>query len=356
MAPTPSRRARRATIRDVAERAGVSVATVSRILNGTYNAPAATEAKVLRAASELDYVANANARELNFATSRTIGIVAPMLNSPFFMNIAAGIEAQAGLEGRVCVMVSTGADETREWEALGILRERGVEAIIMVGGTTRDPHHDEKLIAVARSLHESGSRLVLCVRRNLPADVPAIHVDFDNEGGSYAATSHLLSMGHRRILYLGGAPDLHFTAARLKGYRQALSDYGVAHDDALVQLVSLDREDIMRLTSELVSAGLQFTAVFAANDHVAAAAIVALRSAGLDVPGDVSVVGYNDTALAAGLIPALTTVHVPQVDLGRMAVRAAFTPIGTTVGNHTLGTHVVVRDSVRPPRRPPDQA
>ncbi len=326
------------------------MATVSRILNGTYTAPAATESRVMAAVRDLDYVVNANARALTSTTSNTIGLVTGLLDSPFFMAVASGIEEQVSAAGGVLVVVATKGSADREWSALAMLRERAPQAVIMVGGNTHPPEHQARLESAARAMAATGSRLVSCVRPPADPSGDILEVTYDNEGGSYAATQHLISQGHKRILLLGGPDRYTFTEGRVVGLNRALADHGIDPDPALVNLGPMERRDVIRRVTDLVRDGLDFTAVLAGNDHMAAAAMRALKDLGLRVPEDVSVVGYNDSGLAIDLTPTLTTVHVPQVELGRVAARIGLDQAGAYDGPTVLGTHIVVRDSVSPHR------
>lgn len=341
----------RATIRDVAARAGVSVATVSRILNGTYRAPADTVDKVMVAVAELDYVVNTNARMLGSSTSETVGIVMTSLTSPFYVAVAAGVEEQATTEGRLCVVATTQDDPERELAALAMMRERGVEAVILAGGTLRTSEHQARLASIATALDRAGARLALCMRPPLDHEAPVEVVGYDNEGGAYAAVSYLLSVGHRRIVYLGATAEQSFTTGRLAGYRKALANYKVPHSPALITEGAAERPAVQKRIETLLADSEEFTAIFAATDSMASHTLAALRTAGVRVPEEVSVIGYNDDPIAADLSPALTTVHVPQAELGRIAVRRALHPHSVSSGDIKLATHVVIRDSVCPPGR-----
>lgn len=341
---------RRITIKDVAVRAGVSVPTVSRVLAGNYPVATSTKAKVLRAMRELDYVVNAHARALAGATARTIAFVVHDITAPFFSHIAQGVEEQAAAEGRVCLVCTTRGDADRELAAVELMREHHGDAVILVGGAYHEPEYRERMIHYARALDEAGSRLVLCGRPPLGDDVPATVVEYDNEGGAYALTSHLLSAGHRRIAFVGAFESATTPTERVHGYRRAHEDFGVPVDPALVVRGEFLRSSGYEATKRLIQEKVDFTAIFAGTDLVATGALHALREAGLRVPDDVSVAGYDDIPMAAELTPALTTVHVPQLELGRTAVRLALHRHEPGVSQHVvLGTHIAVRDSVGPP-------
>jgi LacI family transcriptional regulator len=341
----------RTTIRDVASRAGVSVATVSRVLSGDYPVAASTRSRVMRAVRDLDYVVNAHARALAGMSPQTVAIIVASVTAPFHAHIAQGVEEQAAIEGRLCLVCTTQGDPDRELAVVNLMREQHADAVILVGAVVENDAYRARMVRFAAALDAVGSRLVLCGRPPLGPDVPATVVDYDNTAGAYAITSHLLSAGHRRILYLGGAIGHTTGEARVAGYRQALREHGLEPDPRLESFGRFSRAFGYRGIKEVLERGTgDFTAVFAADDLVAAGALQALREAGRQVPADVSVVGYDDIPLAADLNPPLTTVHIPHEELGRTAVRLALHRGDGGPQHVVVGTHVVVRDSVGPLR------
>jgi len=195
----------------------------------------------------------------------------------------------------------------------------------------------------------AGSRLVLCGRPPLGPGAPVTVNEYDNEGGAYAQVAHVLAQGHQRVLFLGGKSDHSTAQGRERGYLAAHRARGVEPAEELVLHGDFTRDSGHRLMREALEQKLDFTAVVAATDMVAAGALTALHEAGLSVPRDVSLAGYDDIPFARDLHPALTTVHVPYEELGRLAVRTALGREPNTPDEHLLlGTHVVVRDSVAP--------
>ncbi|MFD4603792.1 LacI family DNA-binding transcriptional regulator [Streptomyces sp. NPDC058464] len=338
---------KRATVKEVAARAGVSTATVSRVLGGTYPVAAGTRIRVQRALQELDYVMNASARALGNTTSNTVAFVVADVTGPFFAHIARGVEQQATAEGRLCLVCTTHSDPDRELAVINLMREQRAEAVILVGGAVLTPEYTERMVKLAHALDSDGSRLVLCGRPSLGPDIPETVVEYDNEGGAFAMTNYLLSQGHTRIVLLG--VEGHTTAAeRVAGYRRALESRGVPFDPELVVPGVHTRASGHAATLELLSRGTEFTAVFAVTDMIAAGVLKALRQAGVRVPEDVSVVGYDDIPLAMDLDPELTTVHVPHEELGRTAVRLALHRANHPVQHIKMATHVLVRESSGP--------
>lgn len=337
----------RATIRDVAARAGVSPSTAARVGAGNYPVAPATRSKVLKAMRELDYVPNAQARALAKGGTKTVAFIMDDITGPSFAYVAKGVEQQATAEGRLCMVFSTHGDPSRELAIVETMREHSADAVILVGGGSLDAGHRRRMISVAHALDKAGSRLVLAGRPPLDADVPATVVDYDNEGGALAVTGYLLSHGHRRIAFLGadapGEVPSTTKAHRFEGFRRAHEEFGAEYDPELVIPSTFTREAGVRAAKRLLASGKEFTAVFAATDMVAAGVLAALREAGLRVPQDVSVVGYDDIPLAQDVWPALTTVRIPTEEIGRAAVRMALHPEEPQY--LLLGTHIVVRGS-----------
>ncbi|GLY08510.1 LacI family DNA-binding transcriptional regulator [Actinoplanes sp. NBRC 101535] len=347
--------ANRTTIKDVALRAGVSPATVSRVLLENYPVAAATRTRVLRAMRELDYVVNAQARALSGTSTKNVAFLADDVTGAFYAYIARGVMHQAKDEGRLCIVCNTDADWDQIVRFIDLMRQQAADAVILVGGARENEAHEQRLIHYAHALDRSGSRLVLVGRPPL-ADptAPATVVEYDNEGGAYAITGHLLASGHRRIAFVGQVPGLVTSTQRVAGFHNAHRAMGVEADPKLIVAGDHSRAFGHQAARRLLAEGAEFTAVLAATDVVAAGVLQALREAGKRVPDDVAVAGYDDIPLAADLYPALTTVHVPQEELGRAAVRLALSREENAGPQHLmLGTHVVVRDSAPPPGRVP---
>ena len=343
---------KRPTIKDVAALAGVSAPTVSRVLAGNYPVAPATRAKVQRAMRELDYVVNAHARGLSGATTKTVAFVVDDVTGPFYAHIARGVEQQAASEGRLYLLCTTHGDPEREFAVVELMREQRAEAVILVGGAWDNEIYTQRMTEFAKSLDNSGSRLVLCGRPSLGEDVPAMVVQYDNEGSSYAMTAHLLSAGHHRICYLGRTVGLSTSDERVTGFRRAHKEHGLEADESLILPGKFTLASGYELTKKLLVERDDVTAIFAGTDMVAFGVLKALREAGVRVPEDMSVVGFDDIPFAAEVTPALTTVHVPHEQLGREAVRLSLQRHGGPVVDQVvLGTHIVVRDSVAAPRR-----
>jgi LacI family transcriptional regulator len=353
-----SRPTRAATVRDVARLAGVSPATVSRVLTGNRAVSPDIQARVHRAIRELDYVVNEQARALSATNSKTVAILLDHLSAPFYNRIASGVEQEAAERGRLSLVCTTNGDPGRELAQIEMLRARNTEAVVLIGAVHDTKEYRSRIARLAKLLDASGSGLVLIGRPSPVENLPVTVIEYDNEGGAYAAVSHLLSKGHRRIAYLGPDPARNSTSAtRIAGYHRAFAAHGI-EADPYAELTARSGTESRTLgytaLSRLLESGdaLPFTALFCFDDLVAAGAMAALREAGVSIPEDISIVGYNDEPTSLDVVPALTTVHIPHVELGRTAMRLVLDrddQTNTTLGHHTtLGTYLVLRDSVCP--------
>ncbi|MFF7265740.1 LacI family DNA-binding transcriptional regulator [Streptomyces sp. NPDC008159] len=342
-------RERPSTIRDVAAQAGVSVATVSRTLAGNYPVSEEARARVMAAVESLHYVINVHAKALSGRVAGPVALVIKDITGPSLAHVAAGVEQEAADRGRLSLVCATHDDPAREDALVQLMREQHAAAVLLVGGVVPDEAYKRRMIGYAKALDAAGSRLVLVGRPAPAPDMPVTVVDYDNRGGAFQAVSHLLASGHRRVLFLGGEEGLSSGDERRAGYRDALRAHGVEHIEELDTTGTYTRASGLVRTRDALRAGLEFSAVFAASDMVALGALAAVREAGLDVPGEVSVVGFDDVPFATDLTPPLTTVRVPYEELGRTAVRLALGRADSPAGDDhvVLGTQLVIRQSVR---------
>ncbi|MET8782755.1 LacI family DNA-binding transcriptional regulator [Streptomyces sp. NPDC004074] len=342
------------TLADVAARAQVSPATVSRVLNGNYPVAATTKERVLRAVDELDYVLNGPASALAAATSDLVGILVNDIADPFFGIMASAIQSEIGGPGgraggeRLAVVCNTGGSPERELTYLTLLQRQRAAAVVLTGGAVEDSAHVAAVGSKLRKLAAAGTRIVLCGRPPVPE---AITLTFDNRGGARRLTEHLIALGHRRLGYIAGPEERTTTRHRLEGHRAALAAAGIEDDPRLTVHGRYDRRAGYEATLELLCRDPSLTAVVAANDTVALGACAALRDSGLRIPEDVSVAGFDDLPFAIDAVPALTTVRLPLAEAGARAGRVAMgreepPPGGIT----TVGGELMVRGSTAAPR------
>ncbi|MEU9235667.1 LacI family DNA-binding transcriptional regulator [Streptomyces subrutilus] len=351
------------TLAEVAARAGVSPATVSRVLNGGYPVAGGTRTRVERAVEELGYIANGPARALAAATSDLVGVLVHDVADSFFGILAGSLQsalAPAGPGGarRLAVVCNTEGDPAAELAYLALLEGQRAGGVVLTGGAAEDPGHTAALAARVARMAATGAPVVLCGRPPLPLpdDAPSgllvATVTFDDHGGAFRLAEHLLALGHRRIASVAGPPGLSTTRERLAGHRAALLRHDPRLPEACADLTvhaAFTRSAGYDATRELLRRGAPFTAVAAANDTVATGVAAALREAGLRIPEDVSVAGFDDLPFCADTAPALTTVRVPLREAGALAAhlvtgRRPLPPGGIT----TLPTELMVRASTGP--------
>ncbi|MEW2527248.1 LacI family DNA-binding transcriptional regulator [Streptomyces sp. NPDC047071] len=344
------------TLADVAARAQVSPATVSRVLNGNYPVAAATRERVLRAVDELDYVLNGPASSLAAATSDLVGILVNDIADPFFGIIASAVQSEIGGPGgraggeRMAVVCNTGGSPERELTYLTLLQRQRAAAVVLTGGTSEDPEHAAAIGAKLRRLGDAGSRVVLCGRPPAEGAPDSVALTFDNRGGGRRLTEHVLGLGHRLVGYVAGPVERTTTRHRLEGHQEALAAAGLPDDPRLTLHGPYDRRSGYDATVELLRREPRLTAVVAANDTVALGACAALRDRGLSIPGDVSVAGFDDLPFSVDAVPALTTVRLPLYEagarVGRIAMGREEEPPG---GIATVHGELMVRGSTGVP-------
>ena len=333
----------RATIADVARRSGVSTATVSRVLSGAVPARAATRERVLAAALELDYRPSGIARALKRHETRIIGLLITDIGNPFFPQVVRTIEDEAHRRGYGVVLCNAADDPERELAYLDLLVERRVDGLI-VASARMTRRHAERLSTVPMP--------VVLVNAQAPgARLPAITVA--HRHGARMATEHLLSLGHRRLAHLAG-PLAQAGAARLRraGVADALRAAGIDPGSLVVAEGNEHVDGGARATEQLLGDASPPTGIVCYNDLSAIGALRAIRAAGLRVPADVSVIGFDDIEPAAWTDPPLTTIRQPTADLGRWAVeRLTTTPTDEAAASPqvVLEPSLVVRGSTGPP-------
>jgi DNA-binding LacI/PurR family transcriptional regulator len=300
-----------ATIYEVARAAGVSTATVSRALNGSAQVADRTKHRITEAIAALGYQPNHVARSLVLKATHTIAVMLPDITNPFFPALVKGVQLAADEEGYAVLLAHTGGDPAKEESYFQVLRGQQVDGVLLVG-----------LVSAPESLKGLVGRGLPVVMLDRPVDLPgSATVRVDHKAGGRIATEHLLELGHHHIAHIAGPKELGVSQQRLDGYRRALSSHGVAFEESLVAEGDFSEDGGYRGIQDLLRARTRFTALFAANDLSAIGAMTALREHGLQVPGDVSVVGFDDIHLASYTSPKLTTVRQPIYDMGRAAAK-----------------------------------
>lgn len=325
------------TLDQVAAAAGVSAATVSRILNGTAIVSDDKRAAVDGAIARLGFVPNPVARGLAGGRTLSIGVVTQAIDSPFYGGALRGIEDTLSAVGYSPLFVSGKWSAANEARCIETLRSRRVDGIIVLTGRLSDA----ALAATARELP------VVVTGRTLKAPGLAA-LDFDNFEGARLATHHLLTLGHRRIAFISGDLKHPDGKERLRGYRSALSAAGVRPDPAMELPGNFTEASGLAAVERLIDSREAFTALFAANDQMAFGASLALYRRRLRVPDDVSLVGFDDLSSSLYSVPPLTTVHHPVHELGQLAAQAMLQLLaGETPTLALPAPRLVVRESTR---------
>jgi LacI family transcriptional regulator len=339
------------TIQDVAARSGVSISTVSRVVTGAVAVEPETAERVREAIAALGYRPNLLARSFRRRVTHTIGLLVPDNSNPFFAELARTIEDAGFADGYSVVLCNSDLSAVKQETYIDVLLANRVDGLILVssGLIPTVGRHD----AVARIL-DAGAPCV-AVDRDL-GETPFDQVLVDNDQGGYLAGEHLIALGHRRIACLVGPSDLTPSAGRIAGFRRALAEAGLTvAPNHLVR--GNGRPDggaaaAQQLLEQGIVAAGDVTAIFAFNDQMAAGALGALQRAGLRVPADISVVGFDDIPQSSAIFPALTTVAQPIGEMGTIGVRLLLERIARRDAPRQrvhLATRLVVRESTGPP-------
>lgn len=297
-----------ATIYEIAKRLGVSSSTVSRALTGRGYVRKELRERIRQVAKEMDYQPNSLARSLITKQSYTIGLVLPDITNPFFPAVARGVEDVAHRNGYNVILCNTDGNPQKEASYLRLLRSKQVDGVIFT--TTRvNAKHVEQLL-------DGGVPVVLADRR---VKIDCDFVVVDNIEGAYQATQHLIGLGHSAIGIITGPQKVTTGAERIDGYKRALQGNGLKIRDELILEGDYRQHSGYRHAKSLLQLATPPSAIFACNDLMAIGALAALEEVGIRVPGEIAVVGYDDTLLASVARPRLTTVAQPKYEMGAMA-------------------------------------
>lgn len=299
------------TLAMVAQRAGVSPSTVSRVLNGTAVVSEAKSVAISSAIATLGFSPNPVARGLAGGRTMSIGVITQALDSPFYGAALRGIETELQCAGYNALFVSGQWNAIEEARCIDLLRARRVDGIIVLTGRLSD----QQLKQCAKSVP------VVVTGRTLKA--PGLYaVNFDNFNGARLATEHLLSLGHQQIVFIAGAADHPDAEERQRGYRAALDAARVRIDPALIVNGNYNEDSGADAIAMLLKRRRRFSAVFAANDQMALGAILSLHQHGLRIPEDVAVIGFDDLPACAYSYPPLSSIRQPALETGQIAARA----------------------------------
>lgn len=335
-----------ATLRDVAQAAGVHPGTVSRALNNPSEVSAATVVRVRRAATKLGYVPNPHARGLKMSRSNLLGVVVPDLTNPLFPPVIRGIDDTVAERGFSAVIVNTDIDHDREAQQVKALRARQVDGLIVCTANLQHPLYEQ--------LVQEKFPLVFLIRTVADPSVSA--VTGDDSAGIAMAVRHLVQLGHRRIAHIAGPQDNSAGVRRLRAFELAMREHDLPVDpDLIVMADQFQESGGAAVAAGLLDSGHDFTAVVAANDLLALGMYDAMAERGLRCPDDLSVTGFNDMPFLDKISPPLTSVNVPLYEIGvqgaRLLLEALTDPKAYHPRSVQLPVQLVVRGSSAAPGR-----
>ena len=329
------------TIIDVAAEAGVSYGTVSRVINNNVNVKEETRERVLDAMQRLGFVANRQARSLAGGKSNSIGVLVPDLGTGYIGEIIRGIDAELGLSGLDLILYTTHRTASKEANYVANLATGMVDGLLLVL-----PRSPADYIGI---LTQRNFPFVLIDHQGTSQDCPSVGAT--NWQGGYNATEYLIKLGHQRIGFITGWMDLGCALDRLDGYRSALRTYHIPEAPELIYEGTFFQPDGFAGASALIDLPNPPTAIFASNDVMAMGAMDAVRSRGLRVPDNISILGFDDIPQAALVHPALTTVRQPLEQMGRVATQMLLDVLKApdkAINRLELPTELMIRGSTAP--------
>ncbi|MCR4424693.1 MAG: LacI family transcriptional regulator [Firmicutes bacterium] len=332
------------SIHDVAQAAGVSISTVSRVLTNSAPVASETRSRVLEAVSRVGYRPNRIARALRRGTSQMLGLVLPDITNPFFTEVAAGVQTAAERHGYAVFLAGADGSPKRQAKLIRALADRQVDGMILCPVDNADPLFD------AASCDDHGVRCVLIDRgpRRSGNDV----VTCDNYGGSLRLTRHLIELGHTRLGCIAGPKGLGVSQDRVRGFRDAMREFGLAAPEGSVYHGSFSAAAGEEGAASILRVHPDTTALFCLSDWTALGALAYLSKHSIPVPGQVSVAGFDNIHMSSLVHPALTTVDQPKREMGQAAVRLLLERISgrrEAPKAITLPSTVILRDSTGPP-------
>ncbi|TNC21157.1 LacI family DNA-binding transcriptional regulator [Amycolatopsis alkalitolerans] len=337
------------TLEDVARVADVSLATASRVLNGTTSVRDDLRDRVLAAAADLDYTPNVHAQALAGVSRQVIGVVCHDAGDPYFASVIRGVLRVADHNGLLVMLMNTFRDPAKEVAAVSVLRSQRASAIVLAGSAFEDRVWERALAAELEPYRRGGGKVgVLTRHRNLKAD----SVQPGNHAGAKALAAALLGLGHRRFAVLTGPRTMTTVLDRFAGFAEGLAEAGVALSERDVFESAPSRDGGYAAAGSLLARRHRATCVFAVNDQMALGAMTALREAGRSIPGDISIAGFDGIPVARDLNPSLSTVALPLEELGEQVLELALD--GSRGGRsrvRRVPAEVVLRESTARIRR-----
>lgn len=336
------------TLRQIAEQAGVSIMTVSKVMRDYPDIAPGTKERIRAIAQQLGYVPDGAARSMRTRSTQTIGVVIPSISQGCFPRVFVGIEQVAKARGYRLFLAHSNEDPAQEQAEIRELLTRKVDGLIIAPALRFDTPPEAYALIESR-------RVPLVILDRLPSLLAgALHVVPDDRQGGYLATRHLIDLGHRDIALFSGPTGCPCSLERKEGYRRALQESGIPFRDELVFAAGTEVADGQKAAAELVNENVRPTAIVAHNDHVAVGAAEFFLAQKWRIPEDISLVGYGDLPLAALYRVPLTTIRQPQSAMGQLAIQLLLEKMaGRPAESRRLPVELIVRASTAfPPTRP----
>lgn len=328
------------TIYDVAREANVSMATVSRVVNGNPNVKPSTRKKVLDAIEKLGYRPNAVARGLASKKTTTVGVIIPDISSIFFAELARGIEDIATMYKYNIILSNSDQNQNKEIHLINTMLGKQVDGIVFMGGTITDEHIKE--------FKSAPVPVVLAATVDETNEIPSVNINY--EQAAYEAAKELIEHGNKRIAIVSGPLDTVINEEKINGYKKALQESGIPVDENLLVKGDYTYQSGIDAVEHLLKLQKPPTAIFAASDEMALGVVHGIQDCGLSVPDDIEVVGFDNTRLATMVRPTLTTVVQPMYDIGAVSMRLLTKYMNNeevTDQNVILPHRIVERDSTK---------
>ncbi|MFC2133984.1 LacI family DNA-binding transcriptional regulator [Bacteroidota bacterium] len=329
-----------ANLKDVAILAGVSTATVSRVINGSDKVNYETKKKVLKAVKTLNFKPSRVAQRLRFKDGKRklIGLIVPDIQNPFYVDVVKGVEDMSYANDYAILMCNFSQEESKKNLYIDLMRAESVDGLIVAPVNEKDP----KVIDLIRS-----GLPIVCVDRGV-ADEPVDIVVVDNAQGAFNAVELLIERGHKRIAYIAGLPNIPTSTFRLNGYMEALKKHKIKVEDELIKFGDSKHESGKKIAAELLEMENPPTALFTGNNLITLGALETIHSKGLKIPEEIAIIGFDDMPWSISLNPPLTAVSQPGYEIGRSAAEMLFQRIADpTRGNVKLElkTKLIIRSS-----------
>lgn len=331
------------TSQDVAQRAGVSIATVSRVLNDSPHVRPAVKRKVLRAIKALNYQPNRTAQRLRAKQSKVLSLIISDIQNPFFTAVVRGIEDVAYQNGYSLLLCNSDEDPEKEQLYVDVMRAEAVAGVIIASASEAEPHIDDLL--------DAHIPVVAIDRRIKDRRVDSVLVA--NTQGAYNAVAHLIALGHRRIGFIGLPLTRTMGRERYEGYQRALRANGLSVTRSYVRIADAKQHGGHDSTLDLLTQAPHLTALFVANNLMTLGALEALRERGLKIPDDISIIGFDDMPWANLLQPPLTAIAQPTYAMGQKAAELLLERLQNPhqpISHIQLDTTLIVRGSIGKPR------